>query len=75
MKRLMIDALLCLNAMAFLPATALGGTPQGSAFNFQGQLRQDGVPLNGTIALSFTLFAVIGSQASDPHMLDLVLAD
>jgi len=40
-----------------LVSVVLAGTPQGTAFSYQGQLKQDGLPLNGLVDLEFSLHA------------------
>ncbi len=42
-------------ALAYV-STAYAGSPAGTAFTYQGQLKQGGVPVNGTIDLEFTLW-------------------
>ncbi len=46
--------MLSLSVAALTPARA--GTPVGTAFTYQGQLKQGGVPVNGTIDLVVRLF-------------------
>lgn len=42
-------------------AQSPGQTPLGSGFTFQGQLRQNGAPLSGTVNLVFSLWDAAGS--------------
>src|SRR5262249_42323943 len=35
---------------------ALAATPLGTAFTYQGQLKQNGAPVNGLLSMSFSLF-------------------
>jgi len=50
--RLVIGSLIALVAVA----PSLGETPLSTAFTYQGQLKQGGVPLNGNVNLEFRLF-------------------
>jgi len=51
-----IRMLLILAAWHTLPQFALAQTSLGTGFTYQGLLRQSGVPINGTVALRFTLW-------------------
>jgi len=43
-------------SMLWLVATGVAATPQGSAFVYQGELRQNDVPVTGKVDLTFSLF-------------------
>jgi len=55
----------CLIA-GLMPIAAYAGAQPGSAFSYQGQLRQNGIPFNGVVDLMFTLFDVADSPVGDP---------
>src|SRR4051794_29389332 len=60
--RLLVAALCAVVALAV--AGLAVAAPFGTAFTYQGQLRQTGVPVNGTCDLQFSLFDALtgGSQ-------------
>ena len=49
--------------VAAIPLPALGQTPLGTAFTYQGKLEQAGVPLDGTADLEFRLFGAASGGA------------
>ena len=49
-------SLVALALVALLPALA-HAVPLGPAFTYQGELRQSGVPVDGTVSLRFSLWA------------------
>lgn len=51
-----------LGAALLTLSAARAGLPPSSAFSYQGQLRQGGVPFDGVIDLTFTLFDITGAQ-------------
>ena len=51
-----VRAVLAACASAALIAVAPGGTLQNGAFNYQGVLRQNGQPVNGTCDFEFRLY-------------------
>lgn len=50
----------CVLVLAMTPFVG-GQTPLGTGFTFQGQLKDGGVPLDGTVDLQFTLWDAAGS--------------
>jgi hypothetical protein len=57
--RRLVLALLVLAAAA--PATQAPAAPLGTGFTYQGQLTDDGSPVNGQVTLRFTLWTAAGS--------------
>src|SRR5262249_21127128 len=48
-------------AAMFVTLDASGQTPLGTGFTYQGQLKQNGAPMNGTVNLRFSLWDAVGS--------------
>lgn len=54
----------------WIASSAVLGTPLGTSFNFQGVLRQDGVPVNGNADIVFELFdASVGGTQVGPALI------
>src|SRR5262249_48301131 len=52
-----------LGASLFMPPSSRAAVPLGTGFTYQGQLKQNGGPMNGTVHLRFSLWDAAGSGA------------
>lgn len=60
MSKLVLSFLLVVAVFTLRPTTATAG-PLGRGFTYQGQLQQAGVPVEGTVALRFSLWDAAGA--------------
>src|SRR5207302_3513133 len=59
--RSLISHSICLVLLGVIVMHARAQTPLGTGFTFQGQLKQNSAPMNGTVNLRFSLWDAPGS--------------
>ena len=55
--------------VGFILTASVAPVPLGNAINYQGQLKRDGIPLNDSVDLRFTLWDAASGGTADPDVL------